>query len=125
MEWRIATHCRQTACARAAIVVVAAFFAAAEAARMMLRMVMWGVSDLPCHPPEAVPDPLRRGALTPHIVRTHEARGVFTSGLPLPGNGSHTRVRGSGHDLRNRMAPRDLRLPAHVERRSYPPKDRR
>ena len=33
--------------------------------------VMWGVSDPRCHPPEAVPGPLRRGSLTPHFVRTH------------------------------------------------------
>lgn len=31
---------------------------------------MWGVSDPRCHPPEAVPGPLRRGSLTPHFVRT-------------------------------------------------------
>ena len=31
---------------------------------------MWGVSDPLCHPPEAVPDPLQRGSLTPHLVRT-------------------------------------------------------
>ena len=47
----------------------AALFAASEAARMRDEGDV-GVSDPRCHPPEAVPGPLRRGSLTPHFVRT-------------------------------------------------------
>jgi hypothetical protein len=46
---------------------------------------MWGVSDPRCHPPEAVPGPLRRGSLTPHLVRTKVTARVLNENLVLPG----------------------------------------
>jgi hypothetical protein len=54
--------------------------------------VIRGVSAPRCHPPEAVPDPLPRGSLTPQFVRTHVAARRVPGDLLLPDNGGHAEV---------------------------------
>lgn len=88
------------------IAVVVAFFAAAEAARMKLRVAVWGVSDPWFCPRILTRTPARRGSLTPHLSGRMWPRGVITRALGLRGRTSACARSSSDQILRNQMALR-------------------